>query len=161
MTDNDDIWAARAEREYDRITQHPKRTIGRYFAWALGIIIALAILGGVIGWIGSWGGTAARLTGPAHSEEQVTAVLGDWTSLQATAGNVCDAKNSAGADGPQLVEDPAFAYRATYRRTKADYDRRMSNLFEAYVTRHLPLPGSIQDLPQTAPTLNEMTAKVC
>ena len=160
--ENDDIWERRAERNYDEFTARPKRYALKVFAWVLGVVIALSILFAVIGWIGSWGGEAKRLTSPDHSREQVTAVLDDWTTLQATAGNVCDAKASAREQGdPQLVEDPAFAYRAAYRRIKADYDRRMNNLFEAYVTRHLPLPGSIQNLPRTAPTLREAVAEAC
>lgn len=155
-----------AERDgWDRLGDRAERSAGswaddphplrRAWKWIVGAIVVIAITAAVLNWFGAWGGTAARLTGPAHSEQQITAVLDDWRSLQATAGNVCDAKGSGGSGDPTLVERPDFAYRATYRRVKADYDRRMGNLFEAYATRHLPLPGSINNLPTTAPSLTD------
>jgi len=156
----DKIWEDRADRAYTSVTEHPVRSSAKWFAVALVIGIVLAIVVGVINWFGAWGGTAAKLTGPQHTEEQTTAVLDDWTSMKAAAGNVCDAKASAG-NGPTLVEDLALAYRATYRRIEADYDRRMSNLFEAYVTRNLPLPGTLRGLPRVAPTLGEMVKEEC
>ena len=91
-----------------------------------------------------------------------------WCSTKATAGNVCSVRNAARGDAsPILVEAPAFAYEATYRRIKATYDRRMSNLFEARAgqrpappvgprrssqTRPHPRGRATQDVPVKAPS---------
>ncbi|MDP9133795.1 MAG: hypothetical protein M3N56_03090 [Actinomycetota bacterium] len=94
--------------------------------------------------------------------EQNTAILDAWESLQATAGNVCSVRNAARGDASAtLVEDPAFAYEATYRRIKATYDRRMSNLFEARAVRDLSLPSDLDGLPRRAPTLEGALRRTC
>lgn len=124
------------------------------------IVVVVAIL--IIGWVTSWGGKEAELTGPEHSQEQTTAVLDDWTSLHAQAQTYCQLKESKPSNGdPTLVEHPEVAYAAKYRSTEADYDRRMNNFFEAYQTRHIPLPGALRSLPRTSPTLSEAKVKWC
>lgn len=153
----DDRWDSRAS-EFER---RPWRTSFKWGAAFLALVFCLGIVWGVLSWASSWGGEAKRITGPDNSREQTTAVLADWRGLQAAAGNACDAKTNAGTDSPTLVEDPTLAYRATYRRIKADYDRRMGNLFEAAATRKLPLPDALGGMPREAPNLTAMQREVC
>lgn len=163
MSRSDDMWGDRYERSSQSAAAHP-------FAFVVKAMLVLAVLilvGGVIfgaaSWIGGWGSEAARVTGAQNTREQTTAVLDDEQAMIAAAGNACDAKSSSSNDGtdPTLVEKPDFAYRAQYRRIKADYDRRMNNLFEAAFTRHIPLPDTLHGLPRYAPSLREREAQVC
>lgn len=148
-----------ADRQAEAFSDRPKRTALKWFLGLLAVIAVVGIIGGVFGLFGAWFGETKRLAGPQHSREQVTAVLDLSTSMEATAGNVCGAVNSRSTqDSPTLVEDPAFAYKAMYRKLKAEYDRRMGNFFEAAVTRKLPIPAAIGGLPKRAPTLEEAMA---
>lgn len=150
------------DRKAGELASQPGRTL---LKWGVGItvfIICVSLIFGAISWVGSWGNEVAEKTGPRHSEQAVTSVLQNWTNLQAQAQNYCDAKNSPhSVDDPVLVEKPEFAYAAKYRQTEATYDRQMNNFFEAYLTRHLPIPGGLKDLPRTSPTLKEATVKWC
>lgn len=153
----------RAERYADRqagnFADRPKRTALKWTLGIVGVVLVLGFIGGVTGLIGDWGSETKRLLGPRHSREQVTAVLDLDEKMVATAGNVCSVVNArSNEDSPTLVEDPSFAYRATYRRQAAEYNRRMRNFFEAAVTKNLPIPASIKGLPDRAPTLEEAMA---
>lgn len=135
----------------DNVVAHPWKWVWR--AVAAVVVISVAVV--VLGLAGGWFSGTANLVSFGHSEEETTAVLSDWTQMQAAACNWADAKDTkSGPDDPTLVEDPAFAYAATYRNIKADYDRRVNNLFEAYLTRKLPIPGALGNLPNPAPALN-------
>lgn len=134
----------------------------KLFGGCLTFVIVVVVLVSAVLWIGSWGSKEAELTGPDHTQEQVTATLDDWTSMHAQAQTYCQLKESKSTqDDPTLVEHPEVAYAAKYRSTEADYDRRMNNFFEAYQTRHIPLPGALHSLPRTAPTLGEAKVKWC
>lgn len=155
-----DRWAG---RQADKFADRPVRTGLGWLVRACLALVAIAAVGAVIfgtwSWIAGWGDTAKRVTGAENTERQAFALRDDYRSLEATAGNVCDARSGAGSpDDPSLVERPDFAYRATYRRIKADYDRRMDNAFEAGWVRRYPF---LRDLPRQAPTLTAMTEQVC
>jgi hypothetical protein len=155
-------WGERGDREAVRFERRPWRTAGWWFATALVIVLVLGAGFGLVAWISDWGGEAARITNPDNVREQNTAILDAWESLQATAGNVCSVRNAVRGDAsPTLVEDPAFAFEATYRRIKATYDRRMSNLFEARAVRDLPLPSDLDGLPRRAPILEGVLRRTC
>lgn len=159
-------WEDRAEaavdREAERFVSHPRRTLARWALWIVTVSVAVGLFGGALHWVGPWGGEAGRVTGVENVKEQNTRLLDDWEQMQAAAENVCDVRVTAqGQDNPTLLEDPTVAYRATYRRIKADYDRRMANLFEAQAVRNLHLPSNLRGLPREAPTLQEATAAIC
>lgn len=159
---NDRLWESRADREYDRFTAHPFRRAFAYLvALALvGLVIAAVVAGA--GWVGSWGEEAGRVTGVENTRAQTTAILAAENNMIAAATIACGVETAEKRDGdPTLTEDPLVAYRANYARIKADYDRRMSNLFEAYATAKNPLPGTINALPKVAPTLKERMGAVC
>lgn len=151
-------WERRFDEKTESAWNHPVKA---FFA-VVGVVLAVAAVFAVIGLAAGWFSGTANLASFEHSKTQTTAVLDDWTRMEATAGNVCGITEGARSDDdPTLVEDPSFAYSATYRSIKADYDRRMNNLFEAAVTRQLPLPAAIRGYPKIAPTLKEMQAQVC
>lgn len=155
-------WEDRAERAYTDFTDRPGRTTAKWLVAVLAVAIVLAVVGGIIGFVGDWGGEAKRVASPDNVREQNTAVIENWEGMQAAAVNACNAKDSAqDKNDPTLVEDPALAYKATYRRQRADYNRRMANLYEAQAVRNLPLPSNLRSYPKVAPSLEEMQRDVC
>lgn len=158
MDRRDKKWEGRADNFYTEATDHP---ISLTIKVVIGIIL-LSIVLGVVGCAGGWFSGTKELVTFQHTKEQTTIVLLDWTQMQAAACNALgaqDAKHSS--DDPSLLEDPSLSYKAIYRNIKADYDRRMSNFFEARETRHIPIPGNIGQLPQIAPSLTEAEAQFC
>lgn len=152
-----EIWEERGTRAgnkvYNAVTYHPWLT-GILTLLALGAIVLVL---NVVGVFGGYASETKRLVSVPNTREQTTQVLNDWTSMQQAACNALAAKNAdRTSDSPTLIEGPDFAYAAQYRRIKQDYDRRMSNFFEAYLTKKIPLPGTISNLPQVAPSLTAM-----
>jgi hypothetical protein len=154
----DQEWDDRADRAYSNLTYRPKRTVGRWFLKGLAVIIVLAVIFGVISWVGSWGSETARITGVDNTKAQATQVNDLWQNLTAAADNAC----GAGADGsssersnpndPVLVEDPALAYTAKYRSLRAEYNRKMSNFFETGIIREYPF---LKSYPRHIPNYKE------
>lgn len=156
----------RAGAEYDRFERRPVWTGLGWFVKLCAILVALSLIGGLLfgvgSWVSSWGGEAKRIASPANVREQNTQIIQDYNDLEAAAQNVCAAKSATGAKGdPTLLEDPAFAYKASYRRIRVDYDRRMANLYEAQLVRKLPLPSNLRSYPKVAPQLAAMMKEVC
>jgi hypothetical protein len=160
--DSDKKWEDRTERVYASFSDHPVRTGVKWYFIALGIVISLAIVGGIVSYVGSWGSESKRVASPENVREQNTQIIEDYESLKAAASNACGVSTGAkSSDDPTLVENPALAYEATYRRIEVDYNRRMANLYEAQAVRKLPLPSNLRSYPEVAPTLKEMQAQVC
>lgn len=160
--ENDQTWEDRADRAYTRFTDRPGWTLAKWAGAAIGVIVAIAVLGSVLGFIGSWGGEAKRIASPDNVREQNTQIIDAWESMAAAAENACAARAAAGReDGdPTLVEDPSLAYAATYRRIRAGYNRRMANLYEAQLVRKVPLPSNLRSYPERAPTLEQQLAEM-
>lgn len=148
-----DPWERRAE-SFDR---HPiLGSIGIGVA-ILAICFVLAIVAAVGHFALGWWNGAAQTVGFDNTKAQFTDLYGDMESMRAAAANACAAKDANhSASGPTFLEDPAQAYEAKYRSIEADYNRRFENIFEANALLVKP-----NDLPQRAPTLDEMEAQVC
>lgn len=160
--ERDKVWEDRADRAYTNFTHRPVRSAAKWGGLFVAGFLAVAVIGGVIGWVGSWGDEAKRVTGVQNVKEQNTQIIAAWEGMQAAAQNACSAKGAtSGEADPTLVENPALAYDATFRRIRADYNRRMANLYEAQAVRKLPLPSNLKDYPEVAPTLEQMQAQVC
>lgn len=131
----------------------------------LALVFVLALVGGLLSGVLDWGGEAKRITGPANAREQYTEIIRDQADMDAAVGNICSARGAKTAaptaDDPLLVETPALAYEATYRRTKADYDRRIQNAFEAGLIRKYTSLGDQRRFPNPAPTLEDRLATDC
>jgi hypothetical protein len=170
MTDrNKDRWDSledraddRALSEAERFERHPFRTVLKWFAVLAVLCLCIGAIFGLVSWVGSWGGEAKRIASPENVRKQNTEIIQDWNDMEAAAQNVCgaiDAKSSP--DDPTLLEDPAFAYKAQFRRIRVDYNRRMANLYEAQAVRKLPLPSNLRSYPKVAPSLKERIATDC
>ena len=121
-----------AERAAGRLADNPKRTALRWFAGFLVAVVVLSIIGWFTNFVGLWGSEAATVVSPANVTQQYAAVITDWQSLMTSADNACSAQTAAKSDGdPTMVEDPALAYKAVYRRIVVDYNSRMTNIFQA------------------------------
>lgn len=163
MSDNDQTWQDRGDKAYTKFTNNPWRTGFKWLLIFLAVVIAISVLFAVIGWIGSWGDEAKRVTSPQNVREQNTRIIDDWEGMQAAGMNVCNVQSSAakGETDPTLIEDPALAYKAQYRRIRVDYNRRMANLYEAQAVRSIPLPSNLRSYPEVAPTVEEFTSTAC
>jgi hypothetical protein len=62
-----------------------------------------------------------------------SSVITKWNALSKSAENACLAQDESESDSnsPVLVEDPSFAYKATYRSIKAEYNSTMNDIFKA------------------------------
>lgn len=156
------VWEDRADRLYSQATYSPGKLILKIVLAVILVSLVLGFIGCVTGIIGGYGNEAKRVVGVENVKEQNTAIIEDWESMEAAAANACGAKTAAKESGdPVLVEDPALAYKATYRRIRVDYNRRMANLYEAQAVRGLPLPHNLKSYPKIAPTVEEKMAEVC
>jgi hypothetical protein len=138
----------------DRFYNDPVKTTGKWLALAVTAIILLAIALGIGNFACGWFNKAAEVAGPENVSAQYAAVIEGWESLEAAALNACAAKNNPDTEST-LIEDPAFAYAATYRKIAVDYNRRQKNIFEAKV-----VGPDKKVYPEEAPTLEEMQRKL-
>ena len=139
----------------DRFERHPLATSVR---WGLGVLAVVAVL--ALAYIPlhfalGWFSAATKVAGPENVQAQYHGVIQDWNALEAAAGNYCAAKDAPESpNGPSLVEDPAFAYRAQYLHITVYYNTRQNNIFEAGLVG----PGGY---PKQAPTLDEAVRRFC
>lgn len=144
-----------AERQAGNLADKPGRTAAKWIAGLVVVILLLGAIGGITGLIGDWFGEGKRIVSPTNVREQHTAIIGNWEAMEAAASNACAAAESPSqATDPSLLERPQFAYEAQYKRIRAEYNRRQKNLFEG------KLVGP-KGYPRSAPTLEEMQARVC
>lgn len=130
---------------YDERTDDVK--VGRIIAVIVLLVVVLGIVLGVLRFVGGWGKTASDVVSGPNVKAQHTAVIQEWESLKAAANNACTAQGAtAGTGSPTMVEDPAFAYAATYRTIAADYNRRQANLFEASLVGPPGYPDTVPAL---------------
>lgn len=120
------------DRTAGNLADHPKRTLAKWGMVFFTVVIVLGIIGSIFGYVHSWGNEAARVVSPVNVTEQFDAVITDWQDMQAAADNACNAQTAAKrTSDPVMVEDPALAYAATYRRIAVDYNARQQNIFKA------------------------------
>lgn len=112
----------------------------------VGVVIVISIVFGVIGFIGDWGREGKRIVSPTNVKAQHTAIIEDWETAITSSRNACSVGKPSKEEGdPVLVEDPALAYAATYRRIVVDYNRRQKNLFESKLVGP---PGYPREIPR-------------
>lgn len=144
-----------ADREAGRLADRPVRTFGKWAAITLAGVLAATLFFGAIGFVAGWFNTGVDIVRPANVKEQYAQVIQSYKALEVAAQNVCAAKGvKPDPNSPTLLEDPNFAYVATYNNIKVDYNRRQNNIFEA------KLVGP-KGYPRNAPDLAVMEAKVC
>ena len=122
-------WADRAAGD---LADHPGRTALKWLLGFIGILLVIGLVAGIGNLIGAWGNEAKRVVSPENVTNQFDMVISDWQDMQIAADNACTATKSARQDGdPVMVEDPAQAYAASYRRIASDYNSRQQNIFKA------------------------------
>lgn len=154
-------WDDRLDRHSEDLYRRPVRTSAKWGCVGTVIVVVLIAIFGIGGLVGGWFDGAKEAVGFDNSKNQTTIILQDEKEMIATAGNVCDFKDSepeSSEDDPQLVGGGASVqYKQTYRRIKADYDRRMDNAYEGRL-----VPKFQGDsLPREAPTLEERLEELC
>lgn len=147
-------WEERVERETGRFEDRPVRTSTKWIAIIGIVIVLIAIIAFTGRFACGWGKTVANTASPENVSLQYRQVIEGYEALQATAGNVCDAANMKQKNDSVFLESPEFTYRANYRKIAVDYNRRMSNFFEA---KNFHPKG----YPAQAPSLDEMLDEIC
>lgn len=142
----------RLDREADRFEEHPVRQTVKWGTISMITIAILVVVGGVIfgivGLLGGWFQGTKHIVSFQNTSQQYTVVKGDWESMISAAQNACNAQNAAqNSNSPTLVEDPAFAYKATFFKIRNDYNRRMTNFFEAGLVGPRGYPKVIPSYP--------------
>lgn len=114
-----------------------------------GVAVASAALTGLTACdvAGGYVDKAKQVGGADNMEDQYKRVMTDFNALQTSADNACAAQAEAKKDDsdPTLVESPALAYAATYRKIWVDYNTRMNNIFEAQAVGPVGYPRHIPD----------------
>jgi len=157
MPSNDD--RSGFDRLGDRIENRADRAAGnlaaskhpvlKVISWVMGIFVILFVANAIGGFI-SIGGEAIKETQRVLSikniREQRTAIIQDWQDLLVATGNACGASRKPPTEqSPTFVEGPEFAYAATARKARVDYNRRQNNLFEAKKVGPPGYPRTIPD----------------
>lgn len=130
-------------------SRHP---VLKVIVWGAGILAILFVVNAIGGFI-SIGGEAIKETQRVLSiknvREQRTAIIQDWQDLLVATGNACGASRKPPSEqSPTFVEGPEFAYAATARKARVDYNRRQNNLFEAEKVGPPGYPSTVPDGPQ-------------
>lgn len=106
--------------------------VGRIIFAVIALFLVLGVVGAGCRVVGGYTREAERVISVDNVKEQWDAIITDWQSMQTAADNACNAQQMAkNEDSPTLVEDPALAYKATYRQIVVDYNQRQANLFKA------------------------------
>lgn len=117
---------------------------GKIVAAVVGVIVAIGVVTTVVGFGLGWFGKAASVVGPQNVSQQYNCVITEWESLQTAANNACSAQHStAGNNSPVMVEDPAFAYAATFRKIVVAYNARQKDIFQAKLVGPAGYPSEV------------------
>jgi hypothetical protein len=143
LGDRSGDWANRQAGKFAD-SKHPVlRTLG-VIAVIVAVCFVISIVSGAINFGADTVHETKRVLSVQNIKEQRTAIIQDWQELLVSAGNACNAVNSPSDEGsPTMIEDPAFAYAATVRKARVDYNRRQNNLFEAQEVGPPGYPKSI------------------
>lgn len=155
MTDNEQVWEGRFQKVSDKFTAHPIWQSIKYLL----LLVLIGTLFTIGGFVFHWFGTAAHVISPENVKQQYALAFQDYNSLKATAVNVCGVVSAEklltpGSDAWNQRESQRLAYEQNYARIKAQYEARMSDIFQAKKVK----PA---ELPFTAPTLQAMEDQVC
>lgn len=139
-------------------TREDTTWLAKWYFWLLGLFVAVVMIGGIVGWVASWGAVPLQVTSAENVQKQWAFAYQYDESLQAAARQVCStekavAESSSDAERTQR-RSQALAFEQNYARIEAEFNAKLRNAFEAkYVAP--------SDVPRRAPTLAEMKAKVC
>ena len=144
-------WNSRPNREVTGFVM-------QWWMWGLALIVVMTVITIPTGWALSWYTAVFRVTSVQNISTQYDHLYTLHNSLQAIAGNVCDAeKAEAEASTPAAKDARAsqtIGQRNNYRRVQEDYDQAADNAFKAGVV------GRPADLPRNAENLDDMKRQV-
>lgn len=152
--------AGRKLKDYDEAYVSDKvgsMTLGGLLVRALGIVIALALVFGVIGFFAGWFNAAKEVVSPANVKAQWQFAYDYDEQLDAIAQQTCQMRQVEAAE-----TDPAFKTQRTsqrvaieqnYFRVEAEYNGRLRDAFRAKLV-------APTDVPDQAPSLDENLAEV-
>lgn len=146
-------WDERYEKASSDFERRPVRTGMKWFIGISALCGVLVLIVGLFGLVGGWINAGGDIISAENKKTQNRALYEGWEALQAAAINACAAENAPDTEST-LIEDPAFAYAAQYRRIAVEYNRRWNDIFEAKIV-------GPRDIPQEAPSLKELQARLC
>lgn len=143
---------------YQQPNREATAIVIKWVLWLVGIFIFLAVLFGVIGFVGGWLSVPGKVASPQNVEKQWDSAYSNFNSLRAQAQTVCDAEvqvRQAEAGSVKTQRESQLAvYQQNYRRIEADYNQAMDNAFKARLVKP-------PDLPDKAPSLDSAKNLYC
>ncbi len=126
----------------------------KWWLWIIPVILLLGATAWALGWIGA----GARIISPENVRVQWQFAYDYQASLEATANNVCRARQDEKAAPEGTTErsqrtSQRIAQEQNYERIRAQYDARLADAFRAKLVRP-------PDVPDHAPTLEEMLKQI-
>jgi hypothetical protein len=134
------------------------KSVWKIIFWIIGVVVALTIILGLIGLPLGWFDAILHKASPQNVEVQYTYGYDHLTAMRGITGNVCQfetvATQAAGtADSGQRLTQ-LMQEQSLYRMREQEYDSWAANIFTGKIVH----PA---DLPNTAPTLDEMKTQIC
>lgn len=144
--------------EEDVQTWFGNQSIAGLVAKVVGALVALAVLVGVIGFIGGWFSEAAKVISPANVKEQWRFAYDYDASLEAIATQWCAMKGVENAETNPDYKSQRISQRLAtetlYASVAAEYNGRLADAFRAKIV-------APPDVPHTAPLLTDKTQRLC
>lgn len=135
-----------ANNKAGKIADHPKRFLFLFIV----VLIVIAIGGTILSLAKPWANEAKHVVSPENVTTQYNVLISDWQGLVTTADNACNAQSATtDSNSPTLVENPAFAYRATFFKIRSDYNTHFHDIFEGGLVGPRGYPHTVPDFPET------------
>lgn len=135
-----------------------RQTVAGLVLKITGVVIALMLFFGAIGFVAGWFNEAVKVISPANVKEQWRFAYDYDASLEAIATQWCSLKAVENAEtNPDYKAQRISQRLATetrYAAVAAEYDGRLADAFRAKIV-------APPDVPHTAPLLTEKTARLC
>lgn len=123
-----------------------------------GVILALSLLFGVIGFVGGWFSAAVKVVSPANVKDQWRFAYDYDASLEAIAQQWCTAKAVEDAETNPDYHSQRITQRVAiennYAAVAAKYNGRLADAFRAKLVKP-------PDVPSQAPLLSDKTGRLC
>ncbi|MGZ6005170.1 MAG: hypothetical protein ACXWLH_03380 [Candidatus Saccharimonadales bacterium] len=124
----------------------------------VGLLIAIMVVTGILGFARGWWDTAVKVVSPENVTKQWKFAYSYDKSLTASAQQWCSVKGAevqaTDPDERSQRTSQRLAIELNYSRIQAQYDAALANAFEA---KYVKPP----DVPRTAPTLQDKTEVLC
>ena len=130
----------------------------KWILWIVAIALFASAVAGIGHFAFGWFSVPGKVLSVENVQKQWAFAYQYDEDLQAAARQVCNAEGMVALATSETEKtqrrDQLFAFQQNYTRLEADYNAALRNAFEAKYVK----PA---DVPNTAPTLDEMKARVC